>query len=175
MGKNVLQDWVQEQTFMQQSVLISAIRGADGIGKYHKYKNMMKWYRRCVLISAFDNETIDNPYDERGGSFTGNSIDRRELLPNFPWEAPMEKVVDDFMTSRDELPYHFTVHFMHAAEILGYKHTDLRIRKWWNMVYIRMVDSFHLYPESEEQMDLRLGDNMEQWLDRSDEAGSCSD
>jgi len=34
-GRSVLQDWVHELTFMQQSVLIAAVRGPDGIRKDH--------------------------------------------------------------------------------------------------------------------------------------------
>lgn len=169
--KSVLQDWVMDLSLMQQSVLISAIRGADGMPKFHKHKPVMKWYRRCVLISAFDKKAITNPYDQGGGSFTGNSIDTYDDN----WELGMQEKLDDFMISRDELPYHFTVHFMHAAEIIGYKHPDKRIREWWNMVYMRMVNALHLSPETEQQMDTRLGDNFDQWVQRSDEAGSCSE
>lgn len=61
---SVLQPWVQELSFMQQSVLISAVRGPDGIGKYHKGKGLIKWYRRCILVSAFDNGILTDPYHE---------------------------------------------------------------------------------------------------------------
>jgi hypothetical protein len=38
-----------------------------------------------------------------------------------------------------------------------------------------MVHAFHLFPETEAQMDIRLGDNEKLWQDRSDEAAVCSD
>src|SRR5262245_28467293 len=47
----VLQDWVQERPFMQQTVLLTAIRGPDGIAKYSSVKLLLRWYRRCVLLS----------------------------------------------------------------------------------------------------------------------------
>lgn len=174
---NVLQNWVTELSFMQQSVLLSGIRGPDGIRKYHPAKSIIKWYRRCVLISAFDKKVLTNPCELGGGSFTGPSVDLPYEIANdhdYNWEYMISKVLDDFLISRDELPYHYTIHMMHAFQIVGVKHPDDRIRKWWAMVYQRMVSSFHLFPESEELMDKRLGDVEKDWEARSDEAGSCS-
>lgn len=36
--RSVLQDWVTSLSFMQQSVLIAAMRGPDGVEKMHKSK-----------------------------------------------------------------------------------------------------------------------------------------
>ena len=164
---------------MQQAVMLSAIRGPDGMPKFHQCKDVIRWYRRCVLISAFDKIAIDNPYHKGGGSFTGPSCQVTPIVNTMDrvsdWEFEIRPKLDAFMNSRDELPYHYTVHFMHAVEILGYKHPDMRIRKWWKMVYERMVMALHLFPETEEQMDRRLGDNEEQWQERSDETAVCSD
>jgi hypothetical protein len=79
------------------------------------------------------------------------------------------------MDSRDELPAHYTTHFMHAAEILGYKHPDAQIREFWFDVYERLVHALHVWPETEAQMDARLGDNEGDWRARGDKSSSCSD
>ncbi len=84
------------------------------------------------------------------------------------WESSMKKYVDEFIGCRDEYHLHFYMHFIHSSEIIGYKHPDERIRKFWNDIYIRMVHSLHLLPETEEMMDKRLGDDEEGWLARSD-------
>ena len=91
----VTQSWCHAITFMQQTVLLTAVRGPDGIAKYHP----------C-----------------------------------------------------------------NAAEIVGYKHPDPDIRAWWHKTYLRLVHDMHLWLETEEQMDLRLGDDRSQWLARNDEA-----
>jgi hypothetical protein len=62
------------------------------------------------------------------------------------------------------------MHLMHAAEIIGYKHPDLRVRAWWRKFYERLAHDMHLWPESEEQLDRRLGDSRSQWLERADVA-----
>lgn len=172
-NKTALQSWVSDLSIMQQSVVLSAIRGPDGVRKYHPCKSIIRWFRRCILISAFEGKTLINPYEIGGGSFTGPSVKLTDVQDD-EWEDAIKEPLNDFIIARDELPFHYTTHFMHAAQILGYKHPDKRIAEWWNMVYVRMVNSLHLSIETEEDMDSRLGDVKENWLSRSDEAGSCS-
>lgn len=159
---SVMNDWVQDLSFMQQSVLMSAVRNADGIPKFHKQKALMKWYRRCVLKSAFDGRELRTPDEAGGGSFTG----------------PVKEIyvsLDDFIDSRDEMTLHYFAHAMHAFEIIGYKHPDPSIRNFWFMAYTRMVECLHVWPESREQMDKRLGDKLEDWQARNDPSSTCSD
>jgi hypothetical protein len=75
----------------------------------------------------------------------------------------MEKVFADYLRSLDELSHHFQLHFMHAAEIVGYKHPDTKIRQWWRMVYFELARDMHLHPETMHEMDKRLGDNESHW------------
>lgn len=167
---NVMQDWTQSLKLMQQTVLLTAIRGPDGVGKYHPSKYMLRWYRRCVLLGALDQNVFDNPADPRGGSFTGPSYEspaRDDGVPEQHWAVPMQRVFSDYLRSLDELPHHFQLHFMHAAEIIGYKHPDPVIRQWWHYVYLELVRDMHLAPESEADLDYRLGDSERQWRDRN--------
>lgn len=151
--RSALQDWVMELTIMQQSVLMAAVRGPDGISKNHPVKVMLRWYRRCILLSAFEHEVIDNPYTPGGGSFTG---------PLDP-AARIETYAHQYLEHVDELPHHFQLHFMHAAEILGYKHPVEKTRLFWYQFYTSIVGDAHLNIESCMQMDRRLGDNEQQW------------
>lgn len=163
---NVLQGWVSDLPLMQQSVLIAAVRGPDGIRKDHVAKLLLRWMRRCFLLSAFDGRALVHPGDPGGGSFTGPSIP--EILHQYDdgdpsWPIVMDQLVDEYLRTVDELPHHFQLHFMHAAEILGYKHPDAIIRDWWHKTYLRLVNDLHLVPESRNRMDWRLGDNELQW------------
>lgn len=162
MNKSVLQDWVMALPFMQQSVLISGIRGPDGVAKTHPSKNLCKWFRRCVVVSAFDKKALDNPYHPGGGSYTGPSI-ASTMENQFNWEVAMDDVVKEFIVSQDSLPLHYYLHMVHCFEIIGYKHSDERIRKWWNKTYNRVCHDMHLHAETEEELDNRLNDNEESW------------
>lgn len=172
-NRTVLQDWVCELTFMQQSVLIASVRGPDSIRKDHVAKLLLRWLRRCTMLSAFERGVLTNPCDGRGGSFTGPSIasisqdwSEEERIPYY--EAKLDEVLTDYFRTVDELPHHFQLHFMHASEILGYKHPVAWIRAWWLSTYHRLVNDTHLFPESLEQMDKRLGDYEEDWRAREE-------
>lgn len=168
---SVLQEWTNYIPFMQQTVLLGIVRGPDGIPKYHPVKPVLRWYRRCLLLSALDGEVITNPYDGRGGSFTGPSFTAEASEnPAEEWELYMVKPMNEFMQTMDEMPLHFWLHMMHAIEIMGYHHSNQRIRVWWREVYIRMVSAMHLYPEAKIDLNKRLGDDRAGWIARSDPA-----
>lgn len=162
----VLQDWVVQLPMMQQSVLIAAMRGPDGVEKMHRSKMLCRWLRRCIVISAFDKRALDNPYHPGGGSYTGPScIEPIEGVND--WELLMNDVVKEYLLAIDDLPHHFHLHFLHAMEILGYKHNNERIRNWWLKAYCRMAHDMHLHAEAESELDYRLNDDEAQW--RKDE------
>ncbi len=164
----VTQAWTHDISMMQQTVLLAAIRGPDGTPKYGSgAKMLLRWLRRCVLLSAIDGEVLTNPYNPNGGSFTGPSIPEDEVDH---WTEGMQVHVMDYMRQVDALHHHFQMHFMHAVEILGYKHPDSDIRLFWYLIYLRLVNDLHLHPESKAELDARLGDTHEGWLARADPA-----
>jgi hypothetical protein len=165
-SRPAMQDWVCSLSIMQQSVLLGAIRGPDGTPKYHGVKFLVRWYRRCVLLSAIGRVVLAMPSQPGGGSFTGPSYKRTET--SRPWPDEMDDIVSDYLRSVDELPHHYQMHFMHAVEIVGYKHPDLFVRAWWHKTYLRLVHDFHLFPESEADLDARLSDNEDTWKARAD-------
>ena len=172
----VTQTWCHAIPFMQQTVLLTAVRGPDGIAKYHPVKFVLRWFRRCTLVSSLDGIVLMTPTQDGGGSFMGRSLAPGNALNGRPpedpvdWRPDMDLLVGDYLRSLDELPHHFQLHFMHAAEIVGYKHPDPTIRAWWHSTYLRLVHDMHLWEETEEQMDLRLGDDRAGWLARNDKA-----
>lgn len=160
---SVLNPWVHDLTYMQQSVLLSAIRNSDGVAKRHPAKDIIRFYRRCVVVSAFDGVQLWSPTTPGGGSFTGPVED-------------IEKALDAFIDSRDEMSLHYYCHAMHAFQILGYKFPEeIYCRPFWCRAYKRMAHAMHLWPETEHQMDLRLGDGEANWKARNDPSSTCSD
>ena len=152
---SVVQEWVHDLPIMQQSVLLAAIRGPDGLPKNHVSKFVLRWYRRCVLLSALHGKPgvgaiIARPDEEGGGSFTGPSCGPKTPYANF------FEVVDAYFDNIDEVPHHFQLHLMHAAQILCYKHPSLLIRAHWCEFYLTAVADMHLHTESEYDLDARL-------------------
>lgn len=179
----VTQPWTHALPMMQQTVLLTAIRGPDGVEKYHPSKYLIRWYRRCILYGALDHNIFADPVDPRGGSFTGPSlkhfnshIEYLAALESEPgvlrarWESSMGAVIEQYLQALDSLPHHFQLHFMHAAEIVGYKHPEYHIKGWWRRLYHTLVEDMHLSPETEHQLDFRLGDDEERWRSTSHKA-----
>lgn len=152
-GKSVLQPWVESLTFMQQSVLISAVRAPDTLRKTHPAKLLMRWYRRCVLVCAFERVIHLEADEPCGGKYTG-AVDN------------VDQLAQEYLVNVDELPHHFHLHLLHAAEILGYKHPTERVRLWWWDFYVRGVNDMHLQKESVGEMDDRLSDDEASWKAR---------
>lgn len=169
MESSVLQEWVTQLPMMQQTVLLTAIRGPDGVTKYGSHKMLLRWFRRCILLSALDGKVLNNPYDSNGGSFTGPSIEGPVLFRT-QWDGPMNNVVDGYIRDLDAIPHHFHMHLMHAAEIVGQKHPNEMIGCWWLNVYRRFANDMHLHPETKQELDELLGDTREGWLKRADPA-----
>jgi|SRR6478609_5372468 len=195
----VQQEWVLEIPFMQQSVLFAAIRAPDGLRKDHPTKVLLRWYRRCVLLSAFDRRALTCPFEEGGGSFTGpfkfghvatflidaHHPDRlrqahsqwyygkgapdhqrsQDQQREYRWKM-FSKMREVYLRHVDEMPHHFQLHFMHAAQIVGCHHPSTAIRAWWREFYLMIVNDAHLQPESDADMNLRLSDNSDEWKKR---------
>jgi hypothetical protein len=171
----VQQEWVLKIPLMQQSVLFAAVRAPDGIRKDHPVKVLMRWFRRCVLLSAFDRRPLTNPFEPGGGSFTGPFEKQHAELVYGPvsfseWASDRVAMFDGmrghYLRFVDELPHHFQLHLMHAAQIVGVHHSDEKIRTWWRDFYLMIVNDAHLHPETDAEMNRRLSDNCEAWRAR---------
>jgi hypothetical protein len=173
---SVLQPWVEALPFMQQSVLIAAVRAPDGLRKNHPVKVLMRWFRRCTMLSAFDKRALNDPFEAGGGSFTGPfELHHAAEFVRTPWPADtgfgwhhMNEMRKVYLDHVDEMPHHFQLHFMHAAQIVGYKHSDTLVREWWRQFYEMIVNDAHLFPEPVEMMDKRLGDSERNWRAREE-------
>lgn len=152
--RTVLQDWTHHLTFMQQTVLLTAIRGPDGLRKDSPAKPLLRAYRRAILVSSLDGRPLTSPHAPGGGSF----------MAPLPAGVTLHHAMADFIRGTDEMPHHFYMHVAHAAEIVGYKHPDADVARDWRGFYLAICNDLHMEPESQARLDYRLGDSREQWL-----------
>ena len=140
--QSVLQDWVIELPLRFQGTLLTAVRGCDDEPK--------QWNRTGVAYSpgrrltAFIRYCFMNPADPR-------EVGREEGAFFMP-DPPSPFKASEF----GHLPQHWYSHVMHALEIIGYHHPDLRLAGEATILYLQMVKNLHLNPESEEQQWDRL-------------------
>lgn len=134
---SVVKDWLIEHcSFKQQTVLLSALRGCDGIAKEDPTKTLTRHFRSVILKDAHSNA--------REGSFM------KPIGINEAWCR--------FLEQPDRYPVHWLMHFMHAVEIVGYYHPHQITRAYWFDAYVCMCKMLHVNPETKQQLEERLAD-----------------
>jgi len=150
MHKSVQPEWCTALPLQQQSVLLLAARGPDGIAKDHPCKEIQRAYRGTVFLAAKYGRLLK--FGEKADSFMSLNV----FADPDGWAA----AVKAFFHTVDSLPHHFVMHLMHGAQILGYKHPDNRFAERWRQFYCMACEDMHLTEETEEEMDRRLSDWM---------------
>lgn len=146
---SVLQDWVMGLPLRAQGTLLTGVRGCDlapkhlatiddthgcSTGESMSDRHLVAFLRFCVLNPADPREIDSAP-----GSWF-------QSTPPPKWKP----------SEFGHYPLHWNSHVMHCFEVIGYCHPDLELRRQAREVYLRMVHSLHLNPETPEQMNERL-------------------
>ena len=152
----VFQEWMFPLPMQQQSVLVLACRGPDGVGKFHPTKEIVARYRATVLKAAYLGRAMR--IDE-GDDTTFMTLER------FSDDMQWAQIVKAWFDHVDEVPHHYYMHLMHGAEIAGYKHPVELFRLRWRSFYYRCCHDLHLTPETEAEMHARLCDWQRQHWD----------
>lgn len=157
----VFQDWMLPLPMQQQSVLVLACRGPDGVGKFHPTKQVVCRYRASVLKAAYLGRPM---YIDEGDDTTFMT------LTQFSDDAFWCAIVGEFFDAVDEIPHHYYMHLAHGAEIIGYKHHLTLMRSRWLGFYRRCAENLHMTPETEAELDTRLADwNQKFWDARAEQ------
>jgi len=151
--------WTWQIPLVQQSVLILACRGPDGMDKFHPSKDLLRIHRATVLnagklgreIRPGEGDNFMRLTDFNVQGTTDDEVVNRGLMQNY-----FRKASKAFFGCIDSLPHHYVMHAIHAAEIIGYKHPDVDRREMWEAFYRAACDDMHMNPETEEEMDARL-------------------
>ena len=144
----VVPAWLMGLSYQQQSVILLALRGPDGVRKEHPAKQIHTAYRATVLRAAFRGRFL------RWGEAAAGFMSLELIAHPSDWSA----AIKTFFKHVDALPHHYVSHLAHAAEIIGYRHPDERFRLAWGLFYRAWCDDKHVNPESHDQMNLRLND-----------------
>lgn len=137
-----LRKWFNDLPWMQQGVLLGAIRNCDGYRSEGHHKVLARGIRAACIKAA-----------QTEGSFNARRPD-----PNILLDAAHQFTDKHF----DHMPVHFVTHLMHAAEVIGYGHPDEVIATLWDQIYRTIADAMHLNVETYAQFTQRLKDDPEQ-------------
>lgn len=144
----VLPQWMLKLSFQQQSVLLLALRGPDGVRKEHPAKTITTAYRATLLRAAMRQRFL----------YLGEQADSFMSLDVFADVKAWTAEIKTFFKHVDELPHHYVAHMAHAAQIIACKHPDQTMRTHWGWFYSKWCDDLHVNPETEAEMDNRLDD-----------------
>lgn len=134
----VLQDWMMELSWKMQTVIITGIRGCDGLSKNDPSKQI----GRAIRLTALRNADATTTY----------------MRHDF---AKVMEATKTFVDDLDRYPVHFVMHLAHACEIVGYLHPDREVAGAFNAIYQQIVWALHLRPEPMEGLLHRLADKRE--------------
>jgi hypothetical protein len=133
----IVKPWVAELGLRHQGVLVSAVRGPDGILRDDPIKTLVRIFRGHVL-----------------NAFCGDVEKATSYMQPHDSET-FRAAASQVLRSLDHYNLHFFMHFTHAVEIMGYyapaKRTD------WCQFYQLICRKLHINPETKEQLDARLG------------------
>lgn len=135
---SIIQQWAAHLGLRHQGVLVSAIRGCDSVPREDPSKYLVRVFRG-VLLRPHCKDLA------KAASFM------------VPFDAMQwDHSEADFLRSIDHYPNHWLLHWIHACQVVGYKHPDYDIRLHFSDLYQKVIRKFHLNPETEEQLDRRL-------------------
>lgn len=135
---SIIQEWASDLGLRHQGVLVSAVRGCDSVLREDPSKYLVRVYRGVLLRAHCRDIT-------KAASFM------------VPFDAMQwDHSAADFFRSIDHYPNHWLLHWMHACEIVGYKHRDPDISAAFSEMYFKLVNKFHLHPETAYDLDNRL-------------------
>lgn len=136
--RSIVQEWACRLGLRHQGVLMTAIRGCDGLEKNHVSKRIARAFRADVL-----------------NAHVGDPRKSKSFIQVFD-EGVFTDMVEELTGNLDVYPLHYIMHLAHASEILAYKHPDLNTSARWRILYFRICKRLHMNPETEEQLDARL-------------------
>lgn len=134
-------EWVTKLPDREQGALLVGLRGCDLTPKYpiDSSERQLVAYLRYVVL---------NPADEREVTDYGNG-GFMQRNPPLTWTA----------AEFGHYPLHWYTHLMHAFEIVAYRCTAGDHAEEALAIYLEMVQTLHLEPESKETMIRRLSED----------------
>lgn len=139
---SVLQDWVAEMPLREQGTLLTAVRGCDLTPKYplNSLERRLVGFIRWSFMNPADPREVDA---EPGCFFISQPPDLKAVKPS----------------ALGHYPWHWLSHVIHAMEVIGFRHPDEAVRASAHGIYVKLVHSAHLTPETFEQFEARLSED----------------
>lgn len=135
MNSTILQSWLSSLNNQQQLLCLLALRQCDTISCDDPMRIISNDYSK-VILKEFDKSSIQDIDDDK----------------NF------RKISSQVCDSWYHYPISFYKSFMLGCMVIGYKHPDVKIKRKWFNLYVKMAETLSLTILSEEDLDNRFGE-----------------
>ena len=138
--RSILQDWVMELPLREQGTLLTCIRGCDLTPKWpleSTERLLVGALRFAIMVPADPREVDAEP-----GSF-------------FVSQVPLDWKPSEF----GHYPLHWVEKIMLASEVIGWRHPEPDVGGAFLAVYLKIVKSMHLNPETFKQFEERMSED----------------
>lgn len=156
MQPSIIQPWAAALGLRHQGVLLAAVRGPDGILKDDPIKHLQRYYRGVLLVSH-----------------SGDAAKAASFMYAMN-EEHFAHACADVIRSMDHYNVHYLLHFIHAVEIAGYKAGAENYGPLWRDLYLSFTKKLHVNPETEAELDARLGCDEETFRRNQAETGDVT-
>lgn len=135
---SILQPWVEALGLRHQGVLLTCVRGCDTAPKDDASKLLTRCFRATIL----------RPH-------CGDAAKAATFIQQVDLDTLVNRM-NAFRKNLDHYPHHYVMHFVHGAEIVGYKHPAENVGGPWRRFYFSLCRGLHVIPEPMSQLDERL-------------------
>ena len=139
MKASILNNWVSILSHKQQAHLLLSLRNCDIVDYDDPSKILINEIRKALFKSTISMNDI-------------------EELSKDNEDRDFRKVVNRVCSNSNKYPLNFYKSLLQTCCILGYKYPEFKIKKRWFDVYVKLSQKLNLHIESEEDLDIRLGD-----------------
>jgi hypothetical protein len=134
----IVQPWAASLGLRHQGVLMSAVRGPDGVPREDPIKVLVRMFRGVVLTPHCQDVKLASSY----------------MMPHIRETFQDNSTL--VLKSLDHYNLHFFMHFTHAVQIVGYHYPESPVNRDYNNLYHRICKKLHINPETVTQLELRL-------------------
>jgi len=139
MPTSIINNWISTLTYKQQAYLLMSLRNCDIVDYDDPSRILINELRKVIFKTIIQVNDIDDLSKENE-------------------DRDFRKLIIKVSINMNKYPLNFYKSLILSSQIIGYKHPDFKTKKRWFDVYVKLAQKINLHIESEDDLDIRLGD-----------------
>lgn len=139
MNNSILNNWISTLPAKQQAYLLMSLRNCDVVDYNDPSRVLINEFRKVIFKTIIQVNDIDDLSKENE-------------------DRDFRKLVIKVYMNMNKYPLNFYKSLILSSQIIGYKHPDFKTKKRWFDTYVKLAQKTNLHIETQEDLDIRLGD-----------------